>query len=241
MEAFTSLDDLLRALAARAADPDRRTELAGRLSSLRGVLSRALGRGLRPAPMARIRAAERELDVVLPPLLVRLYTEVDDGGFGPGTGLLPLGRVIAETQGLRSGAPLPRRRRWPESLLPLVERDPGWLCVDVITGEIVEWDPEDVPEWASQERFERSFEVRWSTLEDWLAKWVRSKTAADRNKLPARERWARMEARAKTPQGQAHQARKTAALIAAMTPEERRKWGLTIPPTPSGTEVDDKS
>jgi len=38
---------------------------------------------------------------------------------------------------LRSAGLMPRDRRWPVGLLPVVEIDPGWDCVDAATGELL--------------------------------------------------------------------------------------------------------
>ena len=222
-----SQDHLVAALRARAADPARRTQLApagfGRLRELFTG-----GSVLRPATLDEVRLAERELDVVLPRLLVRVYTEVADGGFGPGRGLLEPGQVVRRTRELRSGAPLPRGRTWPAALLPILEADQAWVCVDVATSAVVEWDQDDLSEHAGERRFKAPFTELSPSLEAWLGRWVRSKTAADRNKPSERERWARMRARAQSPEGMARQHRKAQAAIAAMTPEDRARWGLTL-------------
>lgn len=173
-----------------------------------------------------VAAAERALGLRFPPFLARVYTEVGDGGFGPGEGLVPLARLVREALALRTGEPLPRGRTWPRNLITVVERDPGWTCVDVETGAVIDWDPEDLEEHSSEARFQRSFETRSPSVEVWLAKWVGSKTAADRNKPSQHERWARMQARAQSPKGQAWQARKTRAAIEQLSPEERERWGL---------------
>lgn len=155
-----------------------------------------------------------------------MYTEVGDGGFGPGTGLLPLRRVVRHALELRSGEMLPRNRSWPATLIPVVPMDPGWTCIDVASGAVIDWDPEDLEEHSGEARFKRSFEKRSPSIEAWLERWVRSKTAADRNKPSREERWARMQARAQTPEAQARQARRTREAILQLPREERAKWGL---------------
>jgi hypothetical protein len=221
-----TLDELIASLRVRAADPERRTQLQA--TRFFGLIRRRGTGDLRPTTAEAVRAAEAELGVTFPPLLSRLYTEVADGGFGPGLGLLDLGGVVRQARRLRTGEELPRGRRWPASLLPLVRLDPGWTCVDAETGRVVDWDPEDLTERASQARFDASFSERSPSLEAWLGRWVRSKTAADRHKPSEKERWERMRARAQTPEGQAWQHRKTQALIASMTPEERERYGLRL-------------
>ena len=181
---------------------------------------------LRQASEAGVRAAEEALGVAFPPFLARVYAEVADGGFGPGAGLLALEDVVREARELRSGGHTPRNRVWPPTYLPLVHLDPGWTCVDVETGAIVDWDPEDMTERMSEERFRETFTERSPSVEAWLATWASSKTAADRNKPSAEERWARMAARAQSPEGQERQLRKTRAAIEQMSPEDRAKWGF---------------
>ncbi len=180
---------------------------------------------LRQASLADVRATEQALGVTFPPFLARVYAEVGDGGFGPGGGLLTLERIVSETRDLRSGEQLPRGRTWPPSYIPLVHLDPGWTCVDVETGTVIDWDPEDMTERMSEARFRETFSERSPSVEAWLAKWI-SKTDAAQRKPSAEERWARMAARAQTPEGQAHQLRKTYGYLAQMSAEDRAKFGF---------------
>ena len=221
-------DALLDQLRARAADPERRTD---RRPGGLGALVQGLGlggwrSGSRRASPAQIRAAEAALGLTLPPFLRRVYTEVADGGFGPDAGLLPLQRVIADTRRLRAGDELPRKRTWPQALVALVRLELGWLCVDVVSGTVVEWNPEDLTEWASAARFRESFTERSPSLEAWLGRWVVRKTAADRNKPSAKDRERRMLARAGSPGQRAIQGRKSVAMLAEMTSAERAAMGL---------------
>jgi hypothetical protein len=218
-------DALLERLRTRAADPDRRTEFEPRGFSLRGLFGRGRDQP-RPASLTDLRSTELALELTFPPFLARLYTEVADGGFGPGSGLLPLAGLLKETRGLRAGDELPRRRRWPKTLVTLVQLDPGWTCVDTATGTVIDWDPEDLTEWASAERFRESFSERSPSLEAWLGRWVTRKTAADRNKPSSKERWKRIEARGRTPAGRASQARKSVAALTQLSVAERSGLGL---------------
>lgn len=208
--------------AGRMPDPD---VLATAEQLERDMTSPAPAGALRRASIDDVRATEAALGLTLPAFLTRLYVEVADGGFGPGRGLLPLDRIAHEMRELRRGEVLPRGRTWPAALLPLVDRDPGWLCVDVATGAIVEWDPEDLQERTGEARFKASFSQVSDSIEAWLAKWLRRMAAADR-KPSAEERWARMAARAQTPEGMARQEARTRAHLAKMSPEDRKKFGL---------------
>ncbi len=108
---------------------------------------------------------------------------------------------------------------------PARYQDPGWTCVDVETSAIIDWDPENMTERMSEARFRETFSERSPSVEAWLAKWI-SKTDAARNKPSAEKRWARMAARAQTPEGQAHQLRKTYGYLAQMSAEDRAKFGF---------------
>lgn len=220
---------LLQRLEGRAADPARRTDhRPGGLGGLVGRLSRFGRSSDRPrrASAIDVQAVEAALGVRLPQFLVRVYLEVADGGFGPEEGLLSLTRVVATTRRLRSGELLPRRRTWPKTLLPLVRLEQGWICVDVATGAVIDWDPEELTEWAKAARFRESFTERSPSLEAWLERWVTRKTAADRNKPSAKERKARLFAHAASPGQRAIRGRNAVAGLAQLSPAERAAMGL---------------
>lgn len=87
-----------------------------------------------PGTIEELDAAEAELGFALPVLLRRLYSEVGNGGFGPGAGLLGVkggytdldGRTLAESYlALRA-------QGWPMGVLPLCELGDGARsCVDM--------------------------------------------------------------------------------------------------------------
>src|SRR5882724_1628539 len=76
-----------------ANDPRRRTALAQKLSDLRTSFSGIdLGQPLLqplspPVTQRAVQDAETRMGFSLPPLLEKLWTEVGNGGFGPGSGL----------------------------------------------------------------------------------------------------------------------------------------------------------
>ncbi len=171
-----------------------------------------------PANDATIAAAESALGVPFPASLRRVYAEVADGGFGPGDGLLPLARIVAQHRGLRSPGMMPRGREWPAGLLPVVSMDPGWDCVDAATGRVVAWDPESLTETSSEASFVRSFSEAHSSVEAWLGAWLGSRTHEEDRQD--------MMARFMAPEYQLQQAREARAAIGRMTLEERRAMGL---------------
>jgi hypothetical protein len=166
-----------------------------------------------PATSAAVEAAERELGGALPIVLRRAYLEVADGGFGPGAGLIPLAAAMATYRSYIAESPGPRRSTWPRGVLPVTEREPGHNCVEVPTGRVLDWDPEDLREHSNDAAWQRTFSEVAPSVEAWLTTWVGSRTQA--------EETAELMARS-----QAEEARKARAHIAAMTPEARAAMGL---------------
>ena len=166
-----------------------------------------------PATAAQVDEAEAVIGAPLPGLLRRAYLEIANGGFGPGAGLLAIDAAVEQLGAFRGSSPGPRGSTWPERLLPLVDRDPGWDCLDVDDGRIVGWDPEGLAERSGDAAWRRSFEEIAPSTEAWLSTWVGSKTQ--------KERTAELMAAA-----QVTEARRARAAIAAMTPEQRAAMGL---------------
>ena len=167
-----------------------------------------------PADEGWLAQVEARIGVPLPPALRRVYTEVADGGFGPGEGLLPLGQVAAQYDELRSPGMMPRGRSWPDGLLPLVSMDPGWDCVAAPSGRVVAYDPEDLDERVSDRRWAAAFRELHPSVEAWLTDWVGSKTQEE---VMAAQR-ASMQANA---------AYTHIRNLQASTPEQLAQFGLT--------------
>jgi len=172
----------------------------------------------RPADASTIAAAEQRFGHALPPAVRRVYTEVANGGFGPAEGLVPIDAAVMQYEELRSPGMMPRGRAWPDGLLPLVSRDPGWDCVDAATGRVVEWDPEELSERSTEAVFQRSFRESFASVEEWLSDWLSSKTQA--------EQMADMEAHIMAPESQVRDARAAREAIGRMSVAERRAMGL---------------
>ena len=213
------LADALRGVV--AANQEGRVDPAGyaRAQELERQMSTPVEVPLRaPASAAAVERVEAALGVALPAALRRIYLEVADGGFGPAGGIEPLEGLLAAYRGLLAGGELPRDRAWPAGLLPVVARDPGWDCVEAATGRVIAWDPEDLTERASEERFRRSFGEAFPSVEAWLADWVGGETMEEQH--------ARMMAELMSPESQARQANEARAALARMSLEERRAMGL---------------
>jgi hypothetical protein len=91
-----------------------------------------------PATVLALDAAEAELGFALPVLLRQLYSEVANGGFGPGAGLFGVKRGHRDVDG-RTLSALYRAFRvqeWPpQGVLPLCDFGCGaWSCVDTRAG-----------------------------------------------------------------------------------------------------------
>jgi SMI1/KNR4 family protein SUKH-1 len=205
--------DLRRVVAAnQAGQVDRRG--AARAEAIEQAMATRIEHDLpAPASTAEVEAVEASLGVGLPVALRRVYTEVADGGFGPGEGLLSLSQVVDAYRELQSEGQMPRGRSWPHGLLPVVSRDPGWDCVDATTGRVITWDPEELVERSSEARFQRSFTEIASSVEAWLTDWVGSKTQAESMQERLQE-------------SQVTAAREARASIGRMTPEQRAAMGL---------------
>lgn len=186
--------------------------LTGRFSAgaTRDTLAKALPG---PASADAVRIAEQEIPLPFPDDLFRLWTEVANGGFGPGGGLLSVELSVAAYRTMSAGEELPRGRTWPEQLLPIRDNEPGFECLDVESGRIVAWDPEGLAERVSDQRWLRSFSDVAPSLATWLTTWLDSRPVHE--VLQERINASMIE-----------QARAARASIAQKTPEERRAMGL---------------
>jgi hypothetical protein len=165
------------------------------------------------ADQADLDRAEIALGQPLPSAVRRIYSEVADGGFGPGTGLLSLEALVATYRELIADPPAPRGLAWPPAMVPLVDVEPGYRCLELPAGRVIDWDPEETSEWQSAERWARSFQEIAPDIETWLGAWVVSRAPAE------------VRADAMT-QLRREELRRTRERIAAMTPAEREAVGL---------------
>ncbi len=88
---------------------------------------------LKPAIPLDVENDEKRLGLALPPLMKRLYTEIGNGGFGPGYGLIGLTNGVPDDLGktaptiyeqFRGGYPSEPEWAWPDRLLPIC----NWGC-----------------------------------------------------------------------------------------------------------------
>ncbi len=165
-------DDLISALRHRVQDPGSRTDMAARFPVDIAV----------PASPEEIEATEASLALCLLDLHRRVLSEVGNGGFGPGDGLIgtPRGRLDEDGRSIvelraailgEPGTPLP-------PLIPLCDWGCGsWSCVDVDSGAVVTVDEFGI------------FDTGLS-LAAWLQSWIDGASLAPNDKVP-RTAWVR--------------------------------------------------
>lgn len=93
------------------------------------------------ATAAQIADAEASLKFTLPSLLKEVYTEIGDGGWGPGGGLPPLADLPKAYRARRQDN---GGRSWPERLLPICDWGGGIVsCLDCATDgvRVIRLDP----------------------------------------------------------------------------------------------------
>lgn len=187
--------DLIDRLSARAANPKTRNDAPG-LGSLLGDANVttmetpfgtvAVACGLKhdprpepaPPPLAApaspkdITGAESRLGFPLPGDLGHLYGAIADGGFGPGSGLIPLGEAVSYYEELRANPPGEGGQPWPAHLLPFNRYDLCCDCYNVTTGEIVFWDEETLLDGPSDGVWKRSFKKTADSLSAYLEAWL---------------------------------------------------------------------
>lgn len=193
--------DLIDRLRRRAADPDKRNDapqpgetshFGGAFKTVRvdigGMLAEIGGApggidGMSgtadtatplppPATAEDIAAAQASLGFSLPDDLAQLYTEVANGGFGPGDGLAPLEDAAAHYRDLMAEPPGEGGQTWPDHLLPINLTDPGADCYDLKSGKIVLWDVETLADGPDDETWRRSFRIVAKSLDAWLEEWL---------------------------------------------------------------------
>ena len=226
-----SLGQLFRAGRAAAADAlraargDLDDELVGRAEAYGASMNRPAERQLpAPATPEALDAAEARMGVTIPPLLRRLYAEVANGGFGPGSGIIGIeggwtddhGRTIEDLFEMMSeGDPDEPAWSWPAGLVPIVDASPVWTCIETAApgNRVVDFDHEEI----DYGGWDASFSDVAPSLHDWLVTWVGSRPAHEVQREEIAEQMATSDVET------ARQARET---IGRMSIEERRAMGL---------------
>lgn len=180
---MTGLDDLLRRVAIRAASEKK----------------------LPAAPLGdeRVAQAEARLGFALHPLLVRLYREVTDGGFGPDHRLLPLpgpgARVVGEYRARREASAEGEHPQWPVGVVPILTWGCGlYAAVDCSSpdGQVLLFEPNAY----GGGSWEGCWFLDSSSLAGWLETWLAGsgwfeEDADDRDDVAEPEPWDEAAAR----------------------------------------------
>jgi hypothetical protein len=133
-----------------------------------------------PATHDDVARVEAAIGVRLPALLVRAYTEVADGGFGPGGGLLPLldragprtGSLVDEYESLCEASEHGYGAPWPRHLVPIAAWSDGvYAVVDVTDGGHPVWEI-DLADLEDEGDEPWACEPTVPSLAAWLRKWV---------------------------------------------------------------------
>jgi len=84
-----------------------------------------------PVSQKQLAQAEAKIGFPLPPLVRDIYTQVGDGGFGPGYGFIQLGHLVVRRQNINAVEECPDEEEdyepleWPDQFVDLV----GWGCL----------------------------------------------------------------------------------------------------------------
>ena len=122
--------------------------------------------------------AEAVIGRPLPDEVKRLYA-IGDGGFGPGEGLMPLADLVERYRELTREPYGPLGQDWPKNLLPLFAENPVLGCIDLDSGEMVAWDPEEIEDEDSDEDWQRSFKVEHPSLAARMQEWLGEDTVEE--------------------------------------------------------------
>jgi hypothetical protein len=137
---------------------------------------------LAPPPSAEaIDQAGTAIGHPLPDEVLQLYA-IGDGGFGPGEGQQPLDKLLARYREQTDQPYGPAGQDWPKKLLPLFDEDPVLSCIDMDSGQLVAWDPEEIEDEDSDEDWQRSFKVEHPSLAVLMAEWLERPTFDDRQR-----------------------------------------------------------
>ena len=119
--------------------------------------------------------AQEAIGRPLPDEVQQLYA-LGDGGFGAGEGLMPLSEAVSRYRELTDEPYAPAGQDWPKNLLPLFDENPVLSCIDMDSGRIVAWDPEEIEDEDSEEDWQRSFKVEHPNLAALMAEWLERPT-----------------------------------------------------------------
>ena len=179
-----------------------------------------------PAGEEKVAAAEAKLGFPLPADLRQIYTEVADGGVGPGGGIYSLKQLLAKWREMTAEPVGPRGQKWPSHLLPVNGDDWDLTCIDMKTGRLVCFDVEEV----DYGGWKACFKDEAESLEAWLGKWLALPTPAEKAAMravrPAPKQLTDEDFRAYEEDHPEYAEWQRRAEAFTMTPEQRAAIGL---------------
>lgn len=132
-----------------------------------------------PFDLASRPGVETHLGFVLPDILVQIYHQIGNGGFGPGYGLMGLsGDGFTDDLGHTADALYASFRsdvsdddpfEWPEGLLPVCHFGCAiYHCIEADSEEIIIWDPNL---WDGESSVATALFPTGLRVNEWLARW----------------------------------------------------------------------
>lgn len=136
-----------------------------------------------PAPIltdTELANCEAQLGFALPPLLIRIYKKLGNGGFGPGCGLMGVGPsgfpddldATVDSRYLDDTRSVPGRRSfgWPRKLLPICHHGCAmYSCVEADTDQMIYWEPNY---WKDGRPARTALYPMSMTLHQWFDRWA---------------------------------------------------------------------
>jgi hypothetical protein len=240
--------DLIDRLSARAANPktrkdapDWQTELADAnlitINTPFGAVTAACGlkHGPQPEPAppplaapaspTDIASAEKRLGFALPDDLKQLYSTIANGGFGPGSGLIPLDEMVAYQEELSAEPQGEGGQPWPARLLPFNRYQLCCDCYNVETGEIVFWDEETLLGGPSDRVWNGSFKKTAHSLSAYLEAWLETAPPKSYERYVNAADVGFPESDVVIDMWTVNELRQSIEVI-RQTPEDRKAWGL---------------
>jgi hypothetical protein len=161
----TSHEKLIARVKERALNPLRRAEVRPLETSSEPLV---------PATPEQLATVESTMGVKFPTLLRRLYLEVANGGFGPGTGIIELESVANLHADLLDSTTDNPAWFWPPIMVPIADQAGVYTCVDCSTeaARVVEFDSRELDGQDSDGGWSDAFSERSGTLQAWLEEWL---------------------------------------------------------------------
>jgi hypothetical protein len=141
-----------------------------------------------PANLKSLESAEAKLGFSLPCLLRDIYTQVANGGFGPGYGLIglddgahdDLDKSITDLYAIyKLGDPMDSFWHWSDRLVPICHLGCAiYSCIDCsqLSAPIMKFDPNQHEE---GQPWDQAYSYQSSSLAEWIEQWLTHRVEKD--------------------------------------------------------------